>query len=73
MGAINFDDEKNIYFVGGFQGSKTFETTTLTSNGLSDIFIAKYSTNGTFIYAKNAGSPLDDRANDIAFDHENHL
>jgi len=70
---ITVDDEKNIYFVGGFQGSKTFETTTLTSNGLSDIFIAKYSTNGTFIYAKNAGSPLDDRANDIAFDHENHL
>ncbi len=70
---ITVDDEKNIYVVGGFQGSKTFETTTLTSYGLSDIYITKYATDGTFIYAKNAGSPLDDRANDIAFDHENHL
>jgi gliding motility-associated-like protein len=70
---ITVDDEKNIYVVGGFQGTKTFGTTTLTSAGLSDIYITKYDTDGNFMYAKNAGSPLDDRANDVAFDYENNL
>ena len=70
---ITVDDEKNIYVVGGFQGTKIFGTTTLTSAGLSDVYIVKYDTDGNFMYAKNAGSPLDDRANDVAFDYENNL
>lgn len=70
---ITVDDENNIYVAGGFQGTKTFGSTTLTSFGSSDIYVTKYNTSGDFIYAVQAGSYLDDRANDIAFDHENHL
>lgn len=70
---ITVDDENNVYVAGGFQETVTFETTTLTSYGLSDIYVTKYSPTGEFLYAVQAGSYLDDRANDIAFDHENHL
>lgn len=70
---ITVDDENNVYVTGGFQGTKTFGTTVLTSFGLSDIYVTKYTNTGDFVYAKNAGSPYDDRGNDIAFDHQGHL
>lgn len=70
---IATDNENNVYVTGGFKDTKTFGTTILTSFGGSDIYVVKYDNQGNFIFAKNAGSPLDDRGNDIAFDHENHL
>ncbi|OFY86738.1 MAG: hypothetical protein A3F72_00105 [Bacteroidetes bacterium RIFCSPLOWO2_12_FULL_35_15] len=70
---ITTDAENNIYVTGGFRGTQTFGTTILTSYGGSDVYVVKYDDQGNFIYAKNAGSPLDDRGNDIAFDHTNHL
>lgn len=70
---IAVDDENNVYITGGFEGTKTFGTTTLSSSGSSDIYVVKYDDQGNFIFAKNAGGPLEDRGNDIAFDHDNHL
>ena len=70
---ITVDDENNVYVTGGFEGTKTFGTTALTSFGASDIYVVKYDDSGNFIFAKQAGSPLDDRGNDIAFDHKDHL
>lgn len=70
---ITVDDENNVYVTGGFEGTKTFGTTNLTSFGSSDIYVVKYDNSGSFIFAKQAGSPLEDRGNDIAFDHKDHL
>jgi gliding motility-associated-like protein len=67
------DNENNVYVTGGFEGTKTFGTTNLTSFGSSDIYVVKYDNSGSFIFAKQAGSPLEDRGNDIAFDHKDHL
>ncbi len=70
---ITTDDENNVYVTGGFNETQTFGPTTLVSHGGSDVYVVKYDQLGNFIYAVNAGSPLDDRGNDIAFDHSNHL
>ena len=39
---IAVDGNGNSYITGSFQGSATFGSTTLTSSGNSDVFIAKY-------------------------------
>lgn len=59
---INIDASNNIYFTGAFSltndfdpgsGTANFSTSSLTQ---SDIFLAKYSPTGTYIYAKQIGS-----------------
>ncbi|MBI2259294.1 MAG: gliding motility-associated C-terminal domain-containing protein [Flavobacteriia bacterium] len=70
---IEVDTASNVYVVGGFMGTKTFGTTTLTSYGGQDIYVVKYDKDGNFIYAKSTGSPLDDRANDLCIDNKNYL
>lgn len=64
---IEVDSAGNVYVTGGFYGTKTFGTTTLTAAGV-DIFVVKYDKNGNFIWVRQAGGPLDDRANAIAID-----
>lgn len=58
---LAFDSQGNIYTVGSFTGSVDFDwstnTNTLTSNGSTDIFIAKYSSTGQYIRAYNMGGP----------------
>ena len=41
---------------GNFQGSATFGTTTLTSAGDSDVFVAKVDASGSYVWATQAGS-----------------
>jgi hypothetical protein len=51
------DKEGNIFISGMFGSSNlNFGNTVLTSNGASDIFIAKYDKDGNSIWAKRAGS-----------------
>ena len=51
-------------FVGGSFASATasFGSTTLTSSGGTDVFVAEYDLNGNFVQAKNAGSSGEDLA-----------
>lgn len=71
---IALDSLGNIYVVGGFYGTKTFGPVSLTSsNNSRDIFVVKYDANGNFIWVTTAGDTLDDRANGIAIDHEQHI
>jgi gliding motility-associated-like protein len=70
---IAIDDENNVYICGGFDGTRNFGTSTLTSTGGTDVYVVKYDENGNFIFAQRAGGPLDDRANAIIFSHDNHI
>lgn len=64
-------------FVGDFGSSTnnsiTVETTTLTSAGNSDFYIAKYSNNGTYQWAKSAGGIQEDYIEKIAIDKNSNI
>jgi len=66
---ITIDDNGNSYVSGVFQGLATFGTTSLTSNGGNDIFIAKLDTNGNWLWASKAGGSEADACNNIAIDN----
>ncbi len=74
---IAVDGSGNSYVTGFFQGSATFgpgETneTTLTSAGISDIFVAKYDASGDLVWAKRAGGTSRDSGEGIAVDGSGH-
>lgn len=53
---VTLDAAENVYISGSFSNTVTFGgTTTLTSTGSSDIFIAKFLSNGTFQWVKQSG------------------
>ncbi|TNE50413.1 MAG: hypothetical protein EP343_08080 [Deltaproteobacteria bacterium] len=53
--SIARDSNGNLYTTGGFETTATFGSTTLTSRGSQDIFIAKLDNNGTWLWVKQAG------------------
>ncbi|MDD4309459.1 MAG: SBBP repeat-containing protein [Candidatus Cloacimonetes bacterium] len=66
--AIATDSSGNIYVTGYFSNTITFGTTTLTSSGSTDIFIAKLDSNGSYLWAVKAGGTGNDMVNAIAND-----
>ncbi len=62
---VCLDSMSNIYITGSFSGTTTIGGQTLTSNGASDIFIAKLNSNGNLVWAKSFGSVSFDYAFDI--------
>jgi hypothetical protein len=56
-GAVSLanDPSGNIYVTGEFTGTRTFGSFTLTSLGFADVFIAKYSSTGSCLWATSAG------------------
>lgn len=58
----------NVYVTGYFSGSAVFGTTTLVSNGVNDIFLAKYDSSGAFLWAVKAGSAGSDYGYAVACD-----
>jgi Thrombospondin type 3 repeat/Beta-propeller repeat len=70
---IATDGAGSSYVTGLFRGTATFgageaNETTLTSAGFSDIFIAKYDSNGTLLWAKGASGGVDDVGFGISID-----
>jgi gliding motility-associated-like protein len=70
---IGIDDEDNVYVVGGFTDTKTFGTSSITSDGETDIYVVKYDPNGTFQWVAQAGSTLKDRGNGIVDGHDGYM
>ncbi len=71
--SVSVDGTGNAYITGLYKGTATFgvspTTTTFTSRGGRDIFVAKYNTSGSFLWAKTAGSVNDDVGDGIVVDN----
>ncbi len=52
---IATDNAGNIVVTGGFNDQSTFGDTTMASNGLLDVFIAKYDSDGNVLWVKQGG------------------
>ncbi len=65
---IAIDSEGNSYVTGHFVSIAFFGSTSLTCNGMEDIFIAKMDTNGNWLWAKQAGGTNSDLGKSIALD-----
>ncbi len=65
---IAVDNAGNSYVTGGFEGTATFGSTTLTSKGNADIFVSKLSPSGKFLWAVSAGGSGGDGGSGIAVD-----
>jgi hypothetical protein len=75
--AIAVDLQDNIYITGNFRGVVDFDpsgsTNFVTSSGIRDIFIAKYTTQGQFVWANKIGGTGDDQATAITLDNNNEV
>ncbi|MDH3445849.1 MAG: SBBP repeat-containing protein, partial [Deltaproteobacteria bacterium] len=56
------------YVTGRFNGTATFVSTSLISPGGNEMFVAKYDSSGTLLWAKRAGGTLDDVGTGIEVD-----
>src|SRR2546427_6466138 len=58
--SIAVDAAGNSYVAGVFLGTATFGTTSLTSHGEEDAFLAKYDASGNLLWAKRGGGSYED-------------
>jgi hypothetical protein len=75
---IKIDALGNVYIIGEFFSTTDFDPSivsikNLVSNGNSDIFFAKYDTDGNYIFAKNIGGASADVASSLSLDANNNL
>jgi len=73
---ITLDNSSNIYVVGDFQGTNidfdpSVSVNNLSSNGNSDVFLGKYTSNGQYTWAFNAGSGGNEICWNVATDNTN--
>src|SRR5262249_17902094 len=75
MSAVNdltLDASGDIYLTGSFQGQVDFDpgagTTLLTSNGSTDVFVAKFTSSGNFAWSVSFGGTYIDMGMGIAVD-----
>jgi len=68
--SVATDSWGNVYVAGWFEGTVDFDpgagVYNLTSAGDRDLFVAKYSSTGDLVWARNIGGTGDDRAKSIA-------
>jgi len=65
---ITVDSSGNAFVTGSFYQTATFDSTTLTSSGKDDIFVAKISSSGSWQWAAKAGGSGADGGREIAVD-----
>jgi hypothetical protein len=66
--AVGADSAGNVFVGGTFEGSVDFGGGSLTSAGLRDIFLVKYSAAGQHLWSKRFGGSGDDVLNSLAVD-----
>lgn len=62
------DPYGNCYIIGYFSGTAVFGTVSLTTAGSIDMFVAKYASDGTLLWARRGGGSSDDIGNAICTD-----
>ena len=70
---VTIDDDGNIYITGIYVDTAYFGTTSIISQGGSDIFTAKYNPDGKLIWVKSAGGTGDDIGYGLTYDNNGHL
>ncbi|MBN1479637.1 T9SS type A sorting domain-containing protein [candidate division KSB1 bacterium] len=68
--SVACDNQDNYIVTGYFVGTADFGSFSLTSKDYSDIFVAKYNSNGTVLWAKRAGSINFDQGNAVVCDNQ---
>lgn len=63
--AITHDQQGNIYSTGYFSQAARFDNIIIPSSGMSDVFVAKQDSLGTFLWVINAGGIQDEKATGI--------
>ena len=66
--SVAIDQNENIYVAGTFGGTANFSGMSVTANGLTDAFIAKYNSAGVIQWVQNFGGPSLDEGLDIVID-----
>lgn len=70
---VAVDSEDNVYFSGYFNGSVMIDETTLTSNGLWDVFLVKLSNDGDILWAKSFGGEGYDIAHGMSINRTSNI
>ena len=65
---LELDSLGSIYITGSFEGGINFGPQTLTSLGNEDIFVAKFSPSGDFLWAKSAGGSGSENSSKLVLD-----
>ncbi len=69
---VKTDEHSNVYVVGSFQGTVDFDPGTSssshTSNGSNDIFLAKYDSTGSYLWAIAIGGSGNDQGTSLTLD-----
>ena len=73
--AVAFDANGNMYATGNFQGTTNFGCGAVSSNGASysDVFLAKYSSDGSCLWSKRLGGLYGDRGTGVTVDISNNV
>ena len=72
-GGVVADRANNVVVAGGYSTSADFGGGSVPSTGALDIFIAKYTAQNGFLWARHFGNTGDDRANAVATDSQNNV
>ena len=67
-GGIAADATGNVYVTGYFSDTVTVSNETITSDGLQNIFTAKYDSSGSLLWAKGTGGDYIDQSTGITLD-----
>lgn len=71
--SLDTDAAGNVYLVGRFQGDLAFDDDTLASAGGDDIFVAKYSALGDFVWARSIGGSGTEWGHGVAVDSQGNV
>lgn len=65
---VSIDPSGNVLVTGSFEGAAQFDGVTVKSSGASDIYLAKYNSEGAIQWVRQAGGREDDEALSVATD-----
>lgn len=71
--ALAADSKGNVYVVGYFYSDAVFGSTSLSSKGSADIFLAKLDVDGKWLWAKNLGGSSLDYGYGVAVDNKDNV